>query len=129
MWCEYVAVCTEDQEDPDESTFPEGRILYRLHRRRERSKEVIEQAKAEAKETHGRLFCCVCNFDFAAFYGKVGEGFIEGHHTKPLAELIGETETKTSDIALVCSNCNWMLHRKRPWLTVGALSSLVVNRV
>ena len=70
--------------EPEEETFPEGRILYRLHRLRERNPDVIGKAKAAELKRAGKLCCCVCRFDFAAAYGKLGEDFIEGHHTKPL---------------------------------------------
>jgi hypothetical protein len=83
-----------------------GRILYRLHRMRERNPGVIQKAKEQAKRRHGQLACCVCGFNFAQVYGVLGENYIEGHHTKPLAELAGETEAKVTDIALVCSNCH-----------------------
>jgi len=122
-----LTVRAPTEEDPDEESFPEGRILYRIHKQRERDREVIEKAKAKMLQ-RGPLSCCICKFDFAARYGKIGEGFIEGHHTKPLADLTRETKTRVEDIALVCSNCHRMLHRKRPWLTIAAMSSLLVKR-
>lgn len=112
--------------DPDADTFPEGRMLFRMHRLRERNREVIEQAKALALRRRGKLSCCVCRFDFAAVYGPLGEGYIEGHHITPLSRLTGVTQTRVSDIALVCANCHRMLHRRRPWLgTVDELRSLL----
>lgn len=128
LWSEHVGgldrANAEIMVDPDADVFPEGRVLFRLHRLRERNQEVINKAKATAKKKDGRLSCCVCKFDFEAAYGNVGEDFIEGHHTKPLSELAGETETKVSDIALVCSNCHRMLHRRRPWLGIEDLLAL-----
>jgi putative restriction endonuclease len=94
---------------------------------RERDPQVINKAKKLAKQQCGRLYCCICTFDFEKRYGKVGEGFIEGHHTKPLSELDGVAKTKIADIALVCSNCHRMLHRRRPWLTMAELKSLLVK--
>ncbi len=44
----------------------------------------------------------------------IGSDFIEGHHTVPISELKGEVKTKVKDVALVCSNCHRMLHRRRP---------------
>jgi 5-methylcytosine-specific restriction protein A len=72
--------------------------------------------RARAMQQHGRLFCCVCKFDFAATYEAIGEGFIECHHTRPRYELVEETEMRLSEVALVCSNCHRMIHRTRPWL-------------
>jgi putative restriction endonuclease len=114
--------------DPDAESFPEGRIVFRLHRLRERNKAVVEEAKARFKEKHKRLFCEACRFDFEETYGKeLGEGFIEGHHTRPLATLTCEQKTKVSDIALVCSNCHRMLHRRTD-LTVEWLKALIAGR-
>lgn len=118
----------DDTDDLDAAAFPEGRVSYRQHRLRERNGAVIDLAKSQAKIKHGRLACCVCDFDFAAMYGPVGEDFIEGHHTKPVSELEEGATTKVSDIALVCANCHRMLHRKRPWLGVHDLQSLLAKK-
>lgn len=129
LWAEHVGgvdrAAADILIDPDADSFPEGRVLFRLHRLRERNKEVIERAKAIALKRDGKLARCVCRFDFAAAYGPLGEGFIEGHHTTPLSELTGQTTTSVADIALVCSNCHRMLHRRRPWPTISQLSSIL----
>ena len=36
----------------------------------------------------------------------------------------GET-TKAEDIALLCSNCHKMVHRKRPWLSMKNLKEIL----
>jgi 5-methylcytosine-specific restriction protein A len=74
-------------EDEDEAEFPEGRIVYRLHRARERNAELTRWKKRAVQQSTGRLACEVCDFDFAARYGALGEGFIESHHIRPLSEL------------------------------------------
>jgi 5-methylcytosine-specific restriction protein A len=112
-------------EVEEEEIFPEGRVLFRLHRARERNRNLVRRAKARAMRQHGRLFCCVCTFDFAATYGAIGEGFIECHHTRPLSELVEETVTRLSDLALVCSNCHRMIHRKRPWPSISQLAEIL----
>ncbi|MCA2215827.1 HNH endonuclease [Jidongwangia harbinensis] len=61
-----------------------------------------------------------CGFDFGPVYGPRGQDYIECHHRTPL-HVIGETSTRLTDLALVCSNC----HSMRPWLTVEALGKLV----
>jgi len=111
--------------DTEVETFPEGRLVFCNHRKRERNREVIERAKANAMRRDGILACGACGFDFLDFYGAIGEGYIEGHHTKPLSDLTEETETAVEDIALVCSNCHRMLHRRRPWLSIGELSAIL----
>ncbi|WP_290370142.1 HNH endonuclease [Peribacillus sp. Bi134] len=54
---------------------------------------------------------------------------MEEHHTKPVSDM-GETElTLVEDIALVCSNCHGMLHRKRPWFSINQLKQLLIHSI
>lgn len=109
--------------------FPEGKRVERLHYYRERNHKVIRLAKAYFKEKNGRLFCQICEFDFRNVYGKVGEDYIEAHHTLPLSEIENaQIKTRIEDIALLCSNCHKMIHRKRPWLTMSEIKSLIASR-
>jgi 5-methylcytosine-specific restriction protein A len=114
-------------QDEDEDGFPEGRVLYRLHRARERNRGLVKQVKDRTLRLHGRLACVACTFDFAVKYGQHGEGYIECHHTSPLSELAEERETRPEDVVLVCSNCHRMLHRRRPWLTMDRLAELLLD--
>ena len=106
---------------PEEEEFPEGRVLTRLHQRKERSAKLIAKKKEEVLKATGALSCEVCGFDFEMEYGEIGTGFAECHHTKPVSELDPGAKTKASDLAIVCANCHRMLHRARPWLTIEQL--------
>jgi 5-methylcytosine-specific restriction protein A len=86
---------------------------------------LVKRAKAVALKNEGRLRCTVCGFDFAAMYGSLGDGYIECHHTMPLSELARAKATRLEDVALVCSNCHRMIHRRRPWLKIGDLGALL----
>jgi 5-methylcytosine-specific restriction enzyme A len=110
----------EDEEDE----FPEGRVLYRQHRVRERNRKLVAKTKEVALKK-GKLSCGICGFDFYKTYGELGRGFIECHHTVPVSEYAKVKGTKLKDLALVCSNCHRMLHRRRPWLLVPELSELI----
>src|SRR5262245_16651827 len=112
----------------EEEEFPEGKVLYRLHRLRERNRDLVRLAQEKAMDEHGRLPCAACAFDFAAVYGEIGRGFIECHHLLALADLLAEKATRLSDVALVCPNCHRMIHRKRPWLSLDKLSDLLAFR-
>ncbi len=114
-------------EPETRETFPEGEAFERRHLLRERNSTVIRLAKARAMKT-GALVCQICKFDFEQRYGVVGHGYIEGHHTIPVKDLQKGSQTRVEDIALVCSNCHRMLHRKRPWLTMLELRALVVPK-
>lgn len=106
-------------------SFPEGRLVERLHLARERNPALIRRAKELAPRP---LVCACCGFDFEAKYGLIGRDFIEAHHTKPVSTFSPDgDETLVEDIALVCSNCHRMLHRRRPWLGIHELKDIVGN--
>lgn len=109
--------------DEPEAEGEEGRILSRVHHFRERDPKLVLRKKEQVHREHGQLACEVCGFDFSKFYGERGKGFIECHHTKPLSELRPNDKTRVSDLALVCSNCHRMIHRKKPWLSIFDLSA------
>ncbi|EFL26695.1 HNH endonuclease [Streptomyces himastatinicus ATCC 53653] len=115
----------EDSDDAeDEVSAPEGRVLYRRHRTRERNKGLRTKKIAAVLKSGRTLACEACGFDFGAVYGERGEGYIECHHVVPLHEA-GEGKTKLSDLALICSNCHRMIHRSAPWPTPTELRALV----
>lgn len=108
----------------EEDEFPEGKIIYRLHKQRERNSEKVRKLKADAM-AQNNLKCCICGFDFRKVYGELGAGFIECHHTKPISEYIVGEKTKIKDLVLVCANCHRMLHKSRPWKTVDELRQII----
>ena len=118
-----VETISEPADGEDE--FPEGKLLYRAHRSRERNRKLIELAKEIAVKRSGCLGCQACGFDFAKFYGPTGEGYIECHHVIPISEVTPGAKTKVADLALLCANCHRVIHRRRPWLSVGSLSLLI----
>ncbi len=62
--------------------------------------------------------------DFKAVYGELGNGFAECHHKNPLSLRDENKKTELSDLAIVCSNCHRMLHRKRPWIKIETLKDI-----
>ncbi|CAB3826528.1 hypothetical protein LMG3410_00536 [Achromobacter aegrifaciens] len=112
-------------EDEEACDAPEGRILTRLHRYRERNKELVRKAKQAALKKHGRLACEACGFDFSAVYGPRGEGLIDAHHTKPLHTVADDHRSNIEDLALLCANCHRIVHARREWLTMQELRKLV----
>ena len=109
----------------DEEEFPEGRVLFRAHRSRERNRTLIMRAKTLALKRHGRLACEACDFEFKTRYGVVGDGFIECHHAVPISRLSPGAKTKVADLHLLCANCHRMIHIRRPWLSVEDLKKLI----
>ena len=96
------------------SSAEEGKIRKRfsIHRSREDSLRRAKVAAAIANSKDGRLRCEVpnCGFDFEAVYGRLGTGFAEVHHLRPLADMDAPVETTLDDLAVVCANCHRMIH-------------------
>ncbi|RAW19639.1 restriction endonuclease [Paenibacillus taichungensis] len=109
----------------DDSVFPEGKKKLAQHIRRERNPALINRAKELFKLKEGRVYCQSCGFDFESKYGDIGKDFIEGHHIIPISELKEGSKTRVQDIILLCSNCHSMVHRKRPWLRVDEIKTLM----
>jgi 5-methylcytosine-specific restriction protein A len=102
----------------------EGRYLLRWHRVRER-KPALREKKIRSVQARGDALACeACGFDFGQTYGDRGQGFIECHHVDPLHQT-GERATTIRDLALLCSNCHRMIHRKPPWPTPAQLRDII----
>ena len=122
-----AAAAGEAETDSLLEEAPEGRLLTRIHLWRERNRELVESKKRLVLKQGRSLSCEVCGFDFKAQYGERGDGFIECHHTKPLEALEPGGKTHVRDLALVCSNCHRMIHRRRPWLTLPELRTVTAH--
>ena len=109
--------------DEDESVL-EGRYLLRFHIERERNQGLTATKIRSVLACDGRLACEACQFDFGQIYGDRGLGYIECHHVEPLHET-GERSTSIRDLALLCSNCHRIIHRKPPWPTPAQLSEII----
>ncbi len=91
-----------------DDAYSEGQRSTRLVTRFERSLKLRTAAVA----IHGTR-CQACGLSFGEVYGELGDGFIEVHHLKPVADYLGETNVDpASDMAVVCPNCHRMLHRR-----------------
>lgn len=117
----------EEDEQTIRDVVKEGATLYKLHKVKERDIRIVKRKKEKVLALKGKLICEVCDFDFFEFYGAIGYGFIECHHKTPLASLEIPTDTSLEDLALVCSNCHRILHRKINELTVEVLRRLIKN--
>jgi 5-methylcytosine-specific restriction protein A len=89
----------------------EGSVVLRLHKFRERDQRLTAKKKADVIAQKGILACEVCDLVFGEKYGTHGDGFIEVHHTQPLALSEPGRKTRIADLACVCSNCHRMLHK------------------
>ncbi|MCD6726891.1 MAG: HNH endonuclease [Solirubrobacteraceae bacterium] len=127
---ESIDKMTPSDTEVDEEIIteaPEGRLLTAQHVRRERNAKLVASKKTQALNVNGKLVCEACGFDFAAVYGAHGDGFIECHHTKPVHTLRAGQRTRLEDLALVCSNCHRMIHRRKRWLMMDELRTLIAT--
>ncbi|MDB1090177.1 HNH endonuclease [Streptomyces sp. ACA25] len=125
---DFQSLAQPDDEEPDDDfSAPEGRLLLRRHRARERNKGLRKKKIDAVLRRGGSVACEVCGFDFEEVYGERGAGYIECHHVVPLHEA-GEGRTKLSDLALICANCHRMIHRRAPWPTPAELRATIQHR-
>jgi len=105
---------SDGEEMPEEvheaSEYFEGSVKQVLVNRYERDRS----ARERCIEHYGSM-CCVCGFDFSAFYGEEMDGFIHVHHIRPLAS-IGATYSvdPIQDMRPVCPNCHAAIHYRDP---------------
>lgn len=111
----------------DEVEAREGRLLRTWQAKRERDPKLRRQKIQQVKQRGEAVACSVCSFDFLVAYGDRGRDYIEVHHVLPL-HVSGETTTRLSDLALLCSNCHRMIHRG-PWMMPNQLRKLRENAV
>lgn len=119
-----------EEADDHTAMVKEGMVIYRLHKYYERNTKINNQKKTIHLKKYGQLDCEACDFNFHKTYGNLGKGYIECHHTTPLSQIAGETITTLNDLALVCSNCHRMIHRKIDTVSISALKGIVrINRI
>ena len=101
----------------------EGAVKAIVSNRRERSPTL----RAAALRIHGYR-CQVCDFSFEDAYGEWGAGFAEVHHMQELNQA-GDAGVETNpetDLAVLCSNCHRMVHRKpKRALTLEELKQII----
>jgi 5-methylcytosine-specific restriction protein A len=126
---ELLATADPDSIEPpdlDTGDLPadEGGLALRAHLRRERDPKLRRRKLADTRRRSLPIACEVCGFDFGRTYGSHGLDYIECHHHTPLY-VSGQTQTRLTDLALLCSNCHRMIHRSKLWLSVEQLKHLV----
>ncbi|SKB07665.1 5-methylcytosine-specific restriction enzyme A [Aeromicrobium choanae] len=118
----HAAVPEPPTSEEEEYEADEGRILYRLHRRRERDRKIVKAKKDDVLSKTGKLACEVCGFESALFYGPDVADLVDVHHVVPLHK-IGASKTRLADLAIVCPNCHRAIHKHRPFVTPAELKA------
>ena len=107
----------EPTSETDEEIYGvEGRTLTRVHIYKERDRTLVKKAKRHFRKEWGKLKCEVCNFEPESRYGSKGDACIEAHHKTPIEELLPDSVTRVTDLAMLCASCHRVVHSKRPAL-------------
>ena len=103
-----------------EEEFSEGAVATALHFRRERSAKLRKEL-IRIRSKSGKLFCDICQVYGCHFDPEIRDSMFECHHILPLS-IRGESETKISEVSLLCANCHRLLHRamviRKKWFTI-----------
>jgi 5-methylcytosine-specific restriction protein A len=102
-----IQIDIQAQFQEETEARPEGALREYFGKRYERD----PRNRKTAINYHG-FKCKVCGFSFSGFYGTRGDGFIEIHHTKPLANSGRQEVNPKTDLLPVCANCHRMIHRR-----------------
>lgn len=109
-----------DYPEDDEKLY-EGALVTVKANKYERN----QKARRECVAKKGYK-CLVCGQDFEATYGEIGRGFIHVHHLTPISSIGKEYQLNVdTDLAPVCPNCHYMLHRKDPPYTIEELREIL----
>lgn len=105
----------------DDETLYEGALVTVKANKYERN----QKARRECVAKKGYQ-CLVCGRDFEATYGEIGKNFIHVHHLTPISSIGKEYQLNVdTDLAPVCPNCHYMLHRKDPPYTIEELKEKI----
>lgn len=108
----------------DDDKLYEGALMKVNANKYERN----QKARRECVEKKGYK-CLVCGQDFEATYGEIGIGFIHVHHLTPISSIGKEYQLNVdTDLAPVCPNCHYMLHRKNPPYTIEELKDILTTQ-
>ncbi len=112
-----------DYPEGDEKLY-EGALITVKANKYERNQKARKECVAK-KGYH----CLVCGRDFESTYGEIGRGFIHVHHLTPISTIGQEYELNVdTDLAPVCPNCHYMLHRKNPPYTIEELKDIIAKQ-
>ena len=117
----FLAVKKNGFISPDEALgYPEGATTVVTVNKYERS----PRNRKLCIDYFG-VTCLGCGFNFAEFYGELGEEFIIVHHIVPVSKIGPDyIIDPKKDLIPLCANCHSIVHRKDPPLTLDELKKL-----
>ena len=113
----------EGPDDVPSGIYMEGAVQRVTVNRYER-----DRAARRACIEHYGARCRVCDLDFGARYGSVGEGYIHVHHISPISKIGANYEVDpVKDLRPICPNCHAMVHRRQPPFALDDLRSMLID--
>ena len=94
-------------------TMTEGEVVAAHFAKHERNLALRAACIEHYRAQHaGEIVCEACGLGFGKRYGKIGEGYIEVHHLRPISQTEGvhSVDPKT-DLVPLCAHCPAMIHR------------------
>lgn len=123
---DFTDTSFEKLANKHENRYQEGRLIERRHKKRERNRKLVEEAKRRFRNKHnGQIYCEICGFNFMSTYDI---DYIEVHHLKALMDMEEGDVTSLDDVCLVCSNCHRVIHSQYPFLTMDQVTKLIKSR-
>ena len=100
-----------EQEALEGYEAPEGRILYRIHKLRERRRGFRSRVLTRVQRRWGDLRCEACGVRLPteARTDPVAISIFEVHHLVAIAR-VAEAPTKLDDLVLLCASCHRLIH-------------------
>jgi len=109
----------------------EGRIVYRLHKLRERSASVARKTKELMRDRLGQLKCeaCGCGEEGLRLRFHLDEAdLFECHHRAPLGANDGPVTTQPDHLAVLCPTCHRAIHKMSPVPSVESLREIIESK-
>lgn len=124
-----AADLTSAADFDDDTSFPEGAQVEKLHRSRERNKQLVKRAKAVFVEQHGALYCEACDMEPATRFNdaSLATKIIEAHHNVNISDPAHPGKTRIEDLSMLCPSCHRAIHTIRPWVSVKDLRKRLEN--
>lgn len=108
---ELWAAARNGETEQSEPSATEGKQQLLAHRRRERSRFLVQKKLEEFRRVHGELQCEVCALSEVGQYpAALAARIFEVHHTLPLSSAATPRRTTLADLAVLCANCHRAVH-------------------
>ena len=110
--------------EPDEDGVPEGRLLYRRHRSRERNSAKVDQKKRSVLASGEHWPAKRVDSISVDSTGRTVRGTLSVTTASRWLSR-GRQLLSCETLILLCANCHRVAHRARPWLSPEGLADLI----